>query len=121
MAFDYIQARQDAKEIIEEFGADGSFVQPGNNGGLDSSGDPVAAQLDITISGIITPLLQYKTKDIDDTQVLMGDSYVFFHSADPVEVGMITTVNNKTFSVKHVTTLDSVGDINVYRKLQLRK
>ena len=119
--FDYAQARVDAEEIITEFGGAGVFTREGNDGGYDQYGDPLPASPDVTINGIITPLLQYKTSEIDGDAIQKADNFVYFHSDTAPEIAMTTIVNGVKFSAMNLTTLDSVGDINIFRKIQLRR
>lgn len=118
--FDYNEARETALELIEFFGQPGTVVKKGTTGGQDAWGDPKPDEPDVTINGIITPLLQYKTKEIDDTNIKRGDSFVFFHSDTSPEINMQTTINGKTFRIVDTIVLNSVDDINIFRKLQLR-
>lgn len=120
MAFDYDGARAVAEEIITTFGAAGSVVKLGVTGGTDEWGDPIADVADVVITGIITPLLRYKLKEIDETNIKTGDSFVFFHSINAPEINMQTTINGITYRVVNIMNLDSVGGVNVYRRLQLR-
>lgn len=122
MAFDYSSARQSAKDIISEFGAPGSVVKKGDpGGGFDVNGDPVAPSPDVIINGIITPLLRFKTNEIDGSTIQAGDSFVYFHSDTAPEIDMQVTINSITFRIVDLKVLTSVDDINVLRRLQLRK
>ena len=120
-AFDYANARSVAVKLITKFGQAGQVIKEGNESGWDSSGNVIAAQPDVTIDGIVTPLLQYKQFEIDGEHVLATDSYVFFDSSTAPEIGMMITINAQQFRVVNVTIMTSVDGINVYRKLQLRK
>ena len=119
MAFDYAAAALTAKSLVENFGGSGLFVIKGATGGEDINGDPIADEPDTTISGTITPLLQYKQKEVDGTNVLMGDSYVFFNG-DSVPDNAITTVNGKEFRAVKSTALTSVDGVRIYQKIQVR-
>lgn len=121
MAFDYTGARQVAESIINEFGAAGSVVKKGTKGGYDNSGNLTPDVPDVTITGIITPLLRFKQHEVDGQNILATDSYVFFHSDDAPTIGMQTTLNGDVYRVVDIKKLDSVGNVNVYRRLQLRK
>ena len=121
MSFDYNNARATAKKLIEKFGQPGSLVKKGNSGGYDSSGNVIAPQPDVTINGTVTPLLRYKQAEIDGESVLSTDSYAFFHSSTAPAIGMMININSQQFRVIDLKTLDSVDDINIYRKLQLRR
>ena len=122
MSFDYNQAAEDAKEIIAEFGAAGSFVLKGSAGsGVDEFGDPLPTVDDVTYSGTVTPLLQYKADEIDGESVKQGDAYVFFDSATPPAIGSIATLNGNTWRVVAIESLSSVGGVRVFTKLQLRR
>ncbi len=121
MAFDYVGARTLAKELITTFGGAGSFVKKGSTGGYDSSGNLTPDTPDVVITGLTTPLLSYKNMEIDGSTIISGDSYLFFHSETAPTIGMQTTVNGIEFRVVDLITLTSVDNINVYRKIQLRK
>ena len=120
MSFDYNKARATAKKLIEKFGQTGEVVKI-NNSPFDSSGNPTSGEPTFVANGIVTPLLKYKQAEIDGESVLSTDSFVFFHSSTTPEVGMMITINSQQFRVIDLKTLDSVDDINIYRKLQLRK
>ena len=122
-AFDYDKARVVAKGLIEKFGQSGSVIKKGAAvSEPDQWGDIVTVSTpDIVISGTTTPLLQYKSSEIDGTRIKSGDSYVFFHSELDPEINMLTTVNGVTFRIQDMSTLDSVDGINIFRKLQLRR
>ncbi len=119
--FDYSKALLVAKGLIVKFGSSGSFILSGNTGGYDDSGNVIAATDDNVIEGTITPLLQYKTSEIDGQNILMGDSYVFFDSDTPPEIGYHTTINGDILRAVDVTSLTSVDGVRVYTKIQLRK
>lgn len=120
MAFDYSGARNEAYSIISEYGQTGSVIKKGVTGGDDEWGDPIADIPPVTINGIITPFLAAKKAEVDDTNVLMGDGFVFFHSDIAPEIDMQTTLNGITYRIIAMNVLNSVDGINVYRKLQLR-
>ena len=120
MEFDYAQARATAEKIISKFGVAGAVIKKGSIGGNDEWGDPIADIPDVTIDGIVTPFMAAKKAEIDDTNVLMGDGFVFFHSDIAPEIGMQTTLNGQTYRIVNMKVLNSVDDINIYRKLQLR-
>lgn len=120
MAFDYAQAALDAAEIIAEFGAPGSIYSPGVSGVDPDTGDPIAPVAPVTITGTITPKLQYKKMQIDGVNILTTDSFVFFDTTGTPAVGMLTQINGETLRVVQIDKLQSVGGINVYHKLQLR-
>lgn len=121
MPFDYQKARETALKIIAKYGAPGSVVKKGTTGGFDSKGDSKADVPDSTIYGTVTPLVQYKTSEIDGSKIQVGDAWVFFHSNTPPAIEMQTTINGKTFRIIDIVKLSSVDDINIYQKLQLRK
>lgn len=123
MSFDYEDARETAKEIINDYGSASSIVKKGTTGGFDSGGNVQADSADIVINGIITPLISYKTNEIDDDSIITGDAWAFFYTESVVAIAidMQTTINGKTFSIKGIKSLSSIEDVNVYTKLQLRK
>lgn len=120
--FNYNKARQTAKGLIDKFGQTGSFIKEGSGtGGYDDFGNPLPAEPDIVINGIVTPLLSYKQQEVDGEQIKSTDSYVFFHSEAEPPIGAKTVLNSDEYRVVDIKKLDSVDDINVYRKLQLRR
>lgn len=123
MSFDYDDAREIAKEIISDYGSPSSVIKKGSTGGFDSGGNVSPASPDLSIEGIITPLVSYKTHEIDGKAIITGDAWAFFYTESDVEIkiDMQTTINGKTFSVKGIKSLSSVEDVNIYTKLQLRK
>jgi len=120
MSFNYSEARSRAEKIITKFGSAGIVILKGSSGGFDDNGDATPDTPDTTINGIITPLVKYKTSEIDDKSIQNGDAWVFFHSDSDITINMQTTVNSKTFRVVDVIKLSSVDDINIYTRLQLR-
>lgn len=122
MAFDYAAARVVAERLITNFGAAGSFVVPGVTGGFDpESGDVLADTAPATITGTVTPNLNYKSMEIDGTTIKAGDSYVFFHSTTAPPIGALITINSVTWRLVSIKDLTSAGGVNVYRKMQLRR
>lgn len=121
MSFDYVKARATAEKLTSKFGQESIVIKKGVSGGFDAFGDVVADTADTEISGIITPLRQYRASEIDGESIQRGDGYCFFHCETKPEINMQTTVNGKTLRIMDVMTLDSVDDVNVYVKLQLRK
>ena len=120
MAHDYAGDRQLAEDLITEYGAASAVIKKGTTGGTDAWGDPKPDEPDIVINGTITPWLDAKTREIDGENILRGDGFVYFHSDTAPEINMQTTINGKTFRIVDTKVLDSVDDINVYRRLQLR-
>ena len=121
MAFDYQQAALDAKAIIEEFGAAASFTVKGYGGsGSDIFGNPIPTEADTTISGTVTPLLQYKRMEIDETNIKTDDAYVFFDGALVSDDALIT-INGAELKVVKTKTLTSVGGVLVMQQIQLRR
>jgi len=119
--FDYSQARLDAQDLIELFGGTGVFLIEGSTGGYDEYGNVEEPTADVTILGTVTPLIGYKTSEIDGESILRTDNYVFFHSDSLIEIGMVTSIGGDKYRVVDVTKLDSSESINIYTKLQLRK
>lgn len=122
MSFDYNKSRATAEKLITKFGQAGEFVLSGDTGGYDDFGDPLPAQPDVVISGIVTPLLSFKTNEVDNENILASDSYVLFHSETAPEVGYEHTQNGVTYRmVAMMKELTSVDGVNVFRKIQLRR
>lgn len=121
MAFGYAEAAIDAAEIIAEFGAAGTIYSPAIPAGQDpDTGEATGGAAQVTISGTITPKLQYKKMQIDGVNVLATDSFVFFDTTGTPAVGMLTQLNGETLRIVQIDKLQSVDGINVYHKLQLR-
>lgn len=121
VAFNYADAAAKAKALIEKFGAPGSFIVPGNDGGYDSDGNVIPATPPTTIPGTITPLLQYKAAEIDGEVIRTGDAYVFFDSSTQPAIGNTTTLNGLSYRAVMVNSLTSVGGVRVFTKVQLRR
>jgi len=122
MAYDFDASRKLALRVITKFGAPGSVVKKGvTGGGFDNNGDPIPDSPDEIILGTITPLVQFKSHEVDGEAIQSGDSYVFFHSEVEPEIDMQTTINFKTFRIVDTIILSSVDDVNIFRRLQLRK
>ena len=119
--FNYNNAHDVAVKLITKFGQAGQVIKKGNASGVDSSGNIIQATPDTVIDGIVTPLLRYKNPEINGESVLMTDSYVFFESSTTPEIDMMITINGQEFRIVDLAVMTSVDDINVYRKLQLRK
>jgi len=120
MAFDYAQAAIDASEIIAEFGEAGTVYAPAISGNDPDTGLPITPVAQVTLTGIITPKLQYKKNQIDGSNVLMSDSFVFFDTDGQPVIGMLTQINGELLRVVKVDSLKSVGGVKIYHKLQLR-
>jgi len=121
VATDYARARASAKRMISNYGQPSQVIKKGIAAGEpDAWGDISPAEPDTVIDGIITPWLDAKTGEIDGENILRGDGFVYFHSDTAPEINMQTTINGKTFRIVNTKVLDSVDDINVYRRLQLR-
>lgn len=119
---DYSTSRATAKRLIEKFGQSATVTVKGNDGGFDpDTGDTIAAVPDQTISGIATPVLQFKNSEIDGTTIKHGDAYFFFHSDVEPPIGALFTENGNTWRLESLMQITSLGGINVYRKYQLRK
>lgn len=111
-----------AVRTINYYGQPANLVLEGNDSGFDeNTGAVIPAQPDVTITGVATPLVDYKAKEIDGEHIIKGDAYVLFESEIEPEIGMMITINSVKLRVKGVKRLTSVDDIKVYRKLQLRK
>ena len=120
MTLNYAQKRKSVERAIKNVGKAHTVVKKGTKGGFDASGNVTADVPDIEITGIITPLLRFKQHEIDGQDILASDSYVFFHSDDVPEIGMQTTINSEVYRVVDIKKIDSLENINVYRRLQLR-
>jgi len=121
MAYDWDNARLISLGQIEKYGAPGSVVKKGTTGGFDSNGDVKAAVPDVVIPGTITSLSDYKPREIDGTVIQVGDSWAYFHSETPPEIGMQTTVNGVDFRIVGTPKLVSLDGVVIWQKLQLRK
>lgn len=122
MAFDYNKARDTAQRLIDKFGAAGSFVKGGSNGGYDDYGRPIPPEPDITINGLVTPILSFKSSEIDGDSILSTDGYVFFHSETAPGIGYFQTQNGVKYRfISMLSEITSVDGVNVFRKIQVRK
>jgi len=118
--FSFTAARNTVKRIINRYGGSGSVVKKGSTGGFDSEGNPKADDPDVVIDGIITPIVKFKTSEIDGKTIKKGDGFVYFQADTEVVTDMQTTINGETFRVKGVDVLASVGDVRIYQRLHLR-
>ncbi len=121
MSFNYSGARSTAQTLIAKFGQSVPLITKGNTGGYDDSGNVLAPTPDTQITGTTTPILRYKSHDVDGSSILTSDGYVFYHSASQAEKGMYITISGDELRVVRVTELKSVGGISILTKLQLRK
>lgn len=119
--FDYDKARATAERLITKFGEAGSVTQEATGGGTDAFGDPLPGTDAVTINGIITSRRDYEVSEVDGSVIQHGDCYVYFHSDTAPSIDMTVTLNGETFRIVHIIDLTSVGGVNVYRKLQLRR
>lgn len=120
--FDYSEARATAEALIGEFGESATLVKPGTDAGYDpNTGDPIPSIPGSYVNGLVTPLLSYKSTEVDGELIQTGDSYCFFHSTEAPVIGMILTVNGHDWRVVSIVDLTSVDGVNVFRKLQLRR
>ena len=120
--FDYGEARETAEALIGEFGESATLAKPGTDAGYDpNTGDPIPSTPGSYVDGLVTPLLSYKSTEVDGELIQAGDSYCFFHSDEAPEIGMILTVNWLDWRVVSIVDLTSVDGVNVFRKLQLRR
>ena len=120
--FDYGEARETAEALIGEFGESATLAKPGTDAGYDpNTGDPIPSIPGSYVNGLVTPLLSYKSTEIDGELIQAGDSYCFFHSTEAPAIGMILTVNGLDWRVVSIVDLTSVDGVNVFRKLQLRR
>ncbi|HHZ69083.1 MAG TPA: hypothetical protein EYN54_02110 [Methylococcaceae bacterium] len=123
MAFDYPDARNDAKELIEEFGGIGSVFVPAipagerQDDGTFSTGTP-----EITTVGIITLRLPVTTFEVNGGNIQQGDWYVFFqhNTTNTVEIGMFTTINGVTHRIVEISDITSLEGVNVSLQLFIR-
>ena len=118
---DYNKARATAERLITKFGAAGAVVIEGNDGGWDNATmQPIAATPDVTIDGIVTPVMPYSSREIDGSTILPTDGFAYFHADSIPPIGATHTQNGKPYRVQGVKTLTSVDGVNVYSKLQVR-
>ena len=120
--FDYGKMRALAQKLIDKFGGEAQFIKAGQQGGYDpDTGNQTPDTPPVTIDGLSTPLLSYKSSEIDGTVIKMGDGYVFFHSDIEPEIDMKITLNGDTFRAINLTKLTSVQGVKVVCKVQLRR
>ena len=126
MSFNYQKARASAGKNVANFGQPSKFYSLGETT-TDMLGNTITIAGE-EIQGIISPKLAYSAQEIQasssvknsESGLIAGDSYVFFHSDIEPSIGMLTDLNNETLRVVSIEKIDSVDNINVYRKLQLR-
>lgn len=122
--FDYNEAQKTADELIEFFGSTGVVYTPAiSGGGYDNNGNPLPATPQVDINGVVTPVLSFKSDEIDGDIIKATDGYVFFTPDDKsevIEIGMLFDDNGKTYRVQDIQGITSNDGIKVYQKLQLR-
>ncbi len=120
MAFDYNQAARDAYELISEFGVAITLTLYGNEaGGFDPIiGDELAPSADIVVNGVGV-LVDYRTDEIDGTNIIQGDAKLLCSLDGIPEINMIVHFNNKAWRVVDIKTLQPAGTVIMY-KLQVR-
>lgn len=120
--FNYVKMRALAQKLIDKFGGDAQFIKDGQSGGFDpDTGSQTPDTPPIVIDGISTPLLSYKSSEIDGTVIKIGDGYIFFHSDIEPEIDMKITLNGDVFRAINLTKLTSVQGVKVICKVQLRR
>lgn len=119
--YSYEAARLTATKLITKFGSASQFIKKGNSGGFDENGNATPPTTDEINTGIITPLLSYESSEINGQNIQTGDAYVYFDSNVKVTINSVTTLNGKEYRAVSVDTLESVGDVLVYQKVQLRR
>lgn len=121
MAFDYNEAAADAYLLIGgEFGQAITLTKQGNeSGGFDPvTGDVIAAQSNVSVSGVGV-LINYKTDEIDNGNILAGDAKILCSLTGTPEINMTVPFNGKTWRVVNITTLQPSGTVVMYT-LQVR-
>ena len=120
--FNYSEARATAEALIGEFGESATLVKLGTDAGYDLNiGDLISSTLGSYVDGLVTPMLSYKSTEVDGELIQTGDSYCFFHSDEAPEIGMALTINGHDWRVVSIVDLTSVDGVNVFRKMQLRR
>ena len=120
MAFNYNEAATDAVELITEFGQAITLTKQGNeSGGFDPvTGDVIAAQPNVTVSGVGV-LVNYKSDEVDNTNILAGDAKIICSLTGTPEINMTLPFNGKAWRVINITTLQPSGTVVMYT-LQVR-
>lgn len=124
MTYNYTTARATARRSILKHGSTGDVIQKGQSGGYDDEGDVVADTSDVTISGILTPLVLFGKEEIDGSSIIKGDSWVHWQAddeSDQVTVNMQVTLNSSTFEIKAVEAVESNAGKVIYERLVLKK
>ena len=117
--FDYAEAAQDAKELIDEFGGAGSFSRV-SGGGIDPVTGDSTPETTTTVTGTVTPVLSYRANEVNGESVLQGDGYVFFDGA-AVLVDDYITINAEVWRAVNISKIESVDGVTVYQRVQLRR
>ena len=122
--FDYSDARETARQLINDFGQAGRFIKSGDTGGFDEFGNPTGGGNEIVIDGIVTPLLPISKDGMESggANIIDGDKMCFFHSEQAPEIGYEHTQNGVKWRVVSVLKeITSVDGVNVFRKFQMRR
>lgn len=119
--FDYDSASKRASKIIKKWGSSGSLVKEGQKGGYDSEGNETPDVPDVIIVGTITPIINYKSHEVDGDLIINGDGWCLFDSEEEPQIGMITTVGSKTWRLEEIRPLESPTGIVIRNLLHLRK
>lgn len=110
-----------AVEMINDFGFAGSFVKKGQAGGVDDYGQTIPASPDITVTGRVTPKLSFKQHEIDGTNILASDGYVFFDSdSGKPDVGYEITLNGLVWRVISDMSFVNPDSQVMFLKYQIR-
>lgn len=117
--FDYVKAQATAKRLIGKFGEAGAFSRV-IAGGTDNVTGVTTPETTNTINGTVTPVLKYKSNEINGESVQRGDGYVFF-DGDEIAVNDTITINGELFRAVFIDKIESVAGVLVYQKVQLRR
>lgn len=117
----YENQRALAEKLITKFGASATVYTPAQDGGTDALGGPKPSTPRQDINGIATPVLSYKNDEIDGELVKSTDGYIFFHSEELPEVGVLHDANGVTYRVQDLMIIESRGGIVCLVKAQLRR
>lgn len=117
--FDYVKRRARADRLIEKSGEAGAFNRV-TAGGTDNVTGATTPETTTTINGTVTPVLKYKSNEINGESVQRGDGYVFF-DGDEIAINDTITINGELFRAVFIDKIESVAGVLVYQKVQLRR
>lgn len=118
--YDYEEGQLRAAELFLYYGGNVQFTIKGVEGGYDDDGNAIVPQPETTIEGLATPVVNFKTSEVDGKTILMGDGYCFYQGDDDIAIGAQLTTGSKTYRVIASNVLSSINGITIFQKLHVR-